>query len=117
MTHLVTARWADAEHSRLVAETGGETLFIPADPANADYARLIGAGIEPAPFEPPQPGWPAVRADRNARLASTDWTQIADAPLSPAKAAAFAAYRQALRDLPDQFPDPASVVWPLQPEA
>lgn len=34
---------------------------------------------------------------RNARLAQTDWTQVADAPVD---AQAWATYRQALRDLP-----------------
>jgi len=38
-----------------------------------------------------------VRNWRNAQLAATDWTQIADAPVN---ASAWAAYRQALRDLP-----------------
>jgi hypothetical protein len=38
-----------------------------------------------------------VRNWRNAQLAATDWTQIADAPVN---ASAWAAYRQQLRDLP-----------------
>ena len=54
----------------------------------------------------------AVRADRNARLAATDWTQIAD---STADKPAWAAYRQALRDVPSQNGFPQSVTWPEQP--
>jgi hypothetical protein len=38
-----------------------------------------------------------VRLWRNAALAATDWTQVADAPVDPS---AWATYRQALRDLP-----------------
>ena len=38
-----------------------------------------------------------VRLWRNVQLASTDWTQVADAPVD---ASAWATYRQALRDLP-----------------
>ena len=38
-----------------------------------------------------------VRLWRNAQLARTDWTQVADAPVN---ASAWAVYRQALRDLP-----------------
>lgn len=118
MTEFVTARWADAEHTRLVAENvGGGPLHIPADPANMDFARLMASSVEIAPFAPPLPGWPAIRAERDARLAATDWTQLPDAPLGASQSAAFAAYRQALRDLPDQFPDPASIVWPAEPEA
>jgi hypothetical protein len=54
----------------------------------------------------------SVRADRNARLAATDWTQIAD---STADKPAWAAYRQALRDVPAQGGFPQSVTWPEQP--
>ena len=118
MTELVTARWADAEHTRLVAECAeGGTLHIPADPANTDFARLMASSLEIAPFAPLSPTWSSIRAERNARLKATDWTQLSDAPLGASQSAAFAAYRQALRDLPDQFPDPASILWPLAPEA
>lgn len=53
----------------------------------------------------------AVRADRNARLAATDWTQIAD---STADKPAWAAYRQALRDVPAQAGFPQRVIWPQE---
>ena len=39
-----------------------------------------------------------VRLWRDAKLAATDWTQVAEAPVD---ASAWATYRQALRDLPD----------------
>ena len=54
----------------------------------------------------------AVRADRNARLAATDWTQIAD---STADKPAWAAYRQALRDVPLQAGFPQNAIWPQKP--
>lgn len=53
------------------------------------------------------------RSKRNALLASSDWTQVADAPVDQA---AWATYRQALRDVPEQEGFPASVVWPTPPE-
>jgi len=53
-----------------------------------------------------------VRADRNACLAATDWTQIAD---STADKPAWATYRQALRDVPSQVGFPQSVTWPQEP--
>ena len=55
----------------------------------------------------------SVRADRNNRLAQCDWTQLPDAPVD---AAAWAAYRQELRDVPTQAGFPSTVVWPVQPE-
>ena len=53
-----------------------------------------------------------VRAERNTKLTATDWTQIAD---STADKPAWAAYRQALRDVPSQAGFPQSVTWPEQP--
>ena len=45
-----------------------------------------------------------VRAQRDRLLSASDWTQVADAPVDKA---AWAAYRQELRDLPSQdgFPN------------
>lgn len=54
----------------------------------------------------------AVRADRNARLAACDWTQLADAPVD---VPAWAAYRQELRDVPSQAGFPWEINWPAQP--
>jgi hypothetical protein len=57
--------------------------------------------------------WTALRAERNARLAACDWTQLVDAHLSQDKKDAWAAYRQALRDLPDVISDPTAPEWPV----
>lgn len=56
--------------------------------------------------------WSQVRAQRNVRLSACDWTQLADATVD---AAAWAVYRQALRDLPQTQTDPFSIVWPVAP--
>jgi len=53
-----------------------------------------------------------VRLKRNALLASSDWTQAPDAPVDRE---AWAAYRQALRDLPANTTDPRNVAWPEEP--
>jgi hypothetical protein len=54
-----------------------------------------------------------VRAERNSKLAATDWTQLADAPVDHD---AWAAYRQDLRDVTSQPGFPWDVNWPTQPE-
>ena len=54
----------------------------------------------------------AIRAERNERLAACDWTQLPDTPVD---AAAWAAYRQALRDVTAQAGFPWDVVWPEAP--
>jgi hypothetical protein len=49
---------------------------------------------------------------RDGELARTDWTQIAD---SVCDKAAWAIYRQALRDLPASKADPRKIDLPLAP--
>lgn len=63
---------------------------------------------EPESIDP----WPDLRAKRDALLAESDWTQLPDAPVD---AKAWAVYRQALRDLPENTTDPADPVWPVNP--
>jgi transposase-like protein len=55
----------------------------------------------------------SVRDQRNRLLAETDWTQVDDAPVDKA---AWAVYRQALRDITSQAEFPHNVVWPTKPE-
>jgi len=52
------------------------------------------------------------RKERDALLAATDWTQVADAPVD---AQAYADYRQALRDVPQQSGFPGDIDWPVKP--
>lgn len=54
----------------------------------------------------------AIRNERNALLAASDWTQLADATVDKA---AWAAYRQALRDIPQQAEFPYNVTYPVTP--
>jgi hypothetical protein len=56
----------------------------------------------------------AVRVQRNALLAQSDWTQCLD---STVDVAAWAVYRQALRDLPQQPGFPQEIHWPTPPGA
>lgn len=55
----------------------------------------------------------SVRSKRNKALAASDWTQLDDAPVDQA---AWATYRQELRDISAQAGFPATVEWPTQPE-
>ncbi|MCS6237148.1 hypothetical protein G3495_18840 [Shewanella baltica] len=60
--------------------------------------------------------WREVRRMRDALITETDYTQMSDNPLSVEKKAEFAAYRQALRDLPQSTDNPDEIVWPVKPE-
>ncbi|WP_321991538.1 tail fiber assembly protein [Marispirochaeta aestuarii] len=54
-----------------------------------------------------------IRTKRNELLRISDWTQVPD---SPSDKEAWANYRQALRDIPQQEGFPHDVVWPVVPE-
>jgi hypothetical protein len=56
--------------------------------------------------------WSNVRSERNRLLSDCDWTQLSDAPVD---AAAWASYRQSLRDITEQA-DPFSITWPTPPD-
>ena len=55
-----------------------------------------------------------VRSERSLLLSESDWTQLAD---STADKAAWATYRQALRDITTQVGFPWTLNWPLPPQA
>ena len=67
-----------------------------------------------------------LRGRRTMLLQESDWTQSADSPLSDSKKAEWATYRQQLRDLPANNPDPEwvdgdntklpDITWPNKPE-
>jgi hypothetical protein len=54
-----------------------------------------------------------LRSMRAALLAQSDWTQMPDAPVDQV---AWREYRQALRDLPANTPDPHNIDWPEAPK-
>ena len=54
----------------------------------------------------------SVRATRGTKLAESDWTQVADAPVDKA---VWATYRQALRDVTTQTGFPWTITWPDAP--
>ena len=54
----------------------------------------------------------SVRAERDAKLTNTDWTQLAD---STANSTTWGTYRQSLRDLPAAEGFPHTITWPTEP--
>jgi hypothetical protein len=91
--------------------------LVPEKPNN--YAYWDGT-IDP-------PGWnwdrsilvEDVKIHRARKLFETDWTQMPDSPLTSEQQAAWALYRQELRDLPSNLSGNEvtldDVTWPVQP--
>ena len=71
----------------------------------AEQESAYRAGIDAKAAE-------SVRTERNQKLASSDWTQLAD---NTANTSAWATYRQALRDLPSTEGFPHNITWPTKP--
>ena len=116
------------EAARKWAQSNGATFEEDIDArvtAGGVLKRYFVIGSEPekpAPIEPPPVPEPtqeekeqAARNERNLRLTFTDWTQLPDAPLTAEQKAAYAVYRQALRDVPEQAGFPDAIEWPEEP--
>lgn len=120
------------------ASTGGFYLegineTIPDDAVavtEAEFAALMAAQAKGQEIRPDANGKPvaaahvattdellaALREKRDRLLAASDFTQLSDSPMTDAERTAWAAYRAALRDLPETYAaDPASAQWPAQP--
>lgn len=88
----------DAHNAALRGDFGSISTYVPQP--------------EPEP-DPQEVAAKEVRSRRDTLLTASDWTQVADAPVDQA---AWATYRQALRDITAQSGFPDSVVWPTKPE-
>jgi|TARA_R110000787_G_scaffold212045_1_gene321846 hypothetical protein len=112
MAVITNPIYGDADRTIIYGdETATTGLSIPTDPLNSDYDALIESGVEIAAYVVPAMTWDEVRADRNRRLADTDFHALADVTMSDE----MTAYRQALRDVPDDNADPDDISWPTKP--
>lgn len=107
----------DAARVRVDMATQALVPYQPPAPANSDLAEWV--------WDPQAWRWQAVptalaiaeavRADRDRRLLACDWVVARAVEQSQAVPAAWAAYRQSLRDVPAQPGFPSSVEWPAEP--
>tara|TARA_R110000823_G_C15853389_1_gene492396 strand:+ start:737 stop:1132 length:396 start_codon:yes stop_codon:yes gene_type:complete len=94
---------------------------LPPITTDNEFAKWDGSAwsVEDIPVEEPtpepEPLDPAdeARAKRDGLLASSDWTQVADAPVNKAR---WASYRALLRFVPQQAGFPHTIEWPTKPE-
>lgn len=92
-------------------------LGIPKDPDNRHYQQFLkeieSGEAELIPYIPPAPTWSDIRFKRDNLLKESDWVGLTDVNL-PNKQD-WLDYRQALRDIPQDFANPEDVVWPSKP--
>ena len=115
---MIGIRWANEQKTGICYEDGSITVYRDDDEfirrAMSGEFGMIG---EPAILTGPEPSAEEkarkARATRDERLAATDWTQLSD--VSEAVRLSYVAYRQALRDVPQQVGFPDSIEWPVLP--
>lgn len=69
-----------------------------------------------APIMPQEEVATQVRAERDRRLAETDWYMMPDYPADPETLEVVKNYRKALRDITLQSGFPRDVEWPVMPK-
>lgn len=109
------------DHTDLIA------FGLPADAALGCEGTSLRCGPEVPKFvrkvllaamaSPPPEGdrLAYLRHVRDLLMGCTDWTQAVDSPLSETQRAAWATYRQALRDLPSTYSGEGPIPWPAAP--
>ena len=98
-------------------------VFPAVPPAGREYwwnrvsavVWVLDPGL-PSPVPHDSPAVAANARDRRTDLLfDCDWTQLPDVDLTSGSISAFATYRQALRDVPQQPGFPNAITWPVRP--
>jgi len=125
ITQVRNAQSLNSENTRFDVEINHPQhgwLPYTLDPADTDNTidnsallALIGSNyaafVEPSDAEINAALAADVRAERNAKLADSDWRASQDVTMSDE----WRTYRQLLRDVPAQAGFPSNITWPTEP--
>lgn len=112
--------WSIAE-ARFVSSAPEDAVLgpCPDEHGESSLEGLIGClhfyGYELGELKADEECAAEARGKRNALIAETDYMAMPDYPLDEEKKAAVLAYRQALRDVPEQAGFPRQIDWPTKP--
>lgn len=93
-------------------ESDGASIAVTPPPPKL-VAKLLSAAMASPPPEGDRMAY--LRRVRDLLIGCTDYTQAADSPLTAEQKAAWATYRQALRDLPAAYSGEGPIAWPVAP--
>jgi len=124
------ARWTGTAWE-VVEDLRGARYWLPGDDWTHEGREMADFGPLPDGASPTRPEMPeemrlaqaaeAVRSERDSRLRDCDYLMMPDYPIEEEQRAAWAAYRQALRDLPQAEgfpwggPGDLDAPWPVEP--
>lgn len=112
--------WSIAD-ARFVSSAPGDAVLgsCPDEHGESSLEGLIGClhfyGYELGELKTDEEFAAEAREKRNHLIAETDYLVMPDYPLDEEKKAAVLAYRQALRDVPEQAGFPRQIDWPVKP--
>ena len=112
--YKLTSNQGPSQDYPILKTSTGEYIFPAADCRQyIEYLEWLSEGNTPERADDAVT-WDTIRAKRDQLIAASDWTMIPGATVDQA---AWAAYRQVLRDLPQTYAatGPESVVWPTEP--
>lgn len=101
---------------RVDLQTGELAPYLPPEPLETDAYRFEWDGRQWQPIAKAQVVAERARVQRASLLAKTDWIVTRALERAEAVPAQWLAYRQALRDVPQQAGFPTSISWPAPPE-
>lgn len=98
-------------------EFASEQGWVLLEPGYGIGCQYIDGQFLPPPRDI-EAEWEAVRTRRDQLLTESDVYVLPDrwVALTPEQQTAWSEYRQALRDIPQTYTDPADVIWPTKPQ-
>lgn len=92
-----------------------DSQLVVTPPAPQLVTKLLAAAMASPPPSPHDNRMAYLRHVRDLIIGLTDWTQAPDSPLTVEQRAAWALYRQSLRDLPARYAGDGPIPWPQCP--
>lgn len=105
--------WWDNESKYVLVDSNKRAINI--EHTEENYALFVEPFLVNLNIAKQEQTEEAIRAKRNTLIAETDFLMMPDYPLSSEGRQAVQAYRQALRDVPQQEGFPFGVHWPEKP--